>query len=109
MSTSTEEGLAQLRRDAFAFLPGSDFDEVVEEARNYHQMHPVVDCMEGPNLNLRDRKAQHLLTATNQATLNKLAEEHRAELMQCFQKRGVPLELAGQIVDAFVLADPPPK
>lgn len=107
MSTSKEEedGLAQLRREAFPYLPGSEFDDALNEAREYHKMHPPEDCIVGPNLNLRDRRAQHQYTATTQATLNTLAEEHRTELAQCFQKRGVPLELAHDIVRAFILVD----
>jgi hypothetical protein len=111
MSTSRER-LAELRAQAFPYLQGSDLVDAIEAAKDYHRTHPVTEFIdEQPNLNLRDRRAQHVMTAVHQNTLDKLYNEHRDALVKIICDRAnasrqpMPRELAEELVDQLILTD----
>lgn len=101
---STPDRLGELR-SAFPLLSAVDLDDALAEVRKYHADHsPVDDLFETTNPKLlRDRTAQRQLVESYQATIDKLWDEHRTTLIGILLHRGVPKELAEQIVDELVL------
>lgn len=103
MSPSEENRLVKLRREALPYLKGTLFDDVVAEAKQYHIDHPplegVIDNGKMPE------KGARAVEAINHETRLTLIEEHRGQTMQPFIRKGIPIELAGELVDAFVFAE----
>ncbi len=114
MSTSQADGLAQVRRKAFSYLPGAEFDEVLAKAREYHEMHPVADGIREPKpgdpheAQRLEQTLQRSVVRINEETLKQLEKEHREKLIRFFQDCNVPSELAGEIVDCCVLTEDQP-
>jgi hypothetical protein len=105
--------LAELRAKAFPYLQGIDFNDAIDAAAEYHRTHPVTEFIDKqPNLNLRDRRAQHVMTAVHQNTLDKLYNEHRDALVKIICDRArtssgqlMPHDLAEELVDQLILAE----
>ncbi|MDE1925041.1 MAG: hypothetical protein KGH79_02590 [Patescibacteria group bacterium] len=105
MSTSTDERLAELRRKAFPYLPGSDFDEALAEAKKYHENHPPYELILETQTDFSNEKAREAYKRFDLASRRQLAAEHRERTMRPFRERDVPQDLAGEIVDELVLQE----
>jgi len=100
-----------LRIRAFPQLPGSDFDDVLDEAKAYHKDHPPLEEeLVGKVTHPIHRQDRDLVEEINKNTAAKVAKAHRKRLMQFFVQKNVPPDLAGEIVDDLILsADTPPS
>lgn len=74
------------------------FDEALKASVAYHEQHPIEEDVGSPPSGGGALDIYH-------ATLDKLRAEHRMQAMQPFIHKGVPLDLAGEIIDALVLAE----
>lgn len=101
----------ELRQKAFPWLPGSDFDDALAEAKDYHEKHPPLEllgvpshevtlCPEHVELLEREKDA---VAENNKETIAKLLKEHREKVMLPFLQKMVPEDLAGEIADKLVL------
>ena len=82
MNTSRDERSRALRARVFNFLPGSDFDDALQQAVEYHRSHPIEED---------GQKAD--------------PEEHRESTMMPFLRKDVPYSLAKEIVEHMVLSE----
>jgi hypothetical protein len=92
-------------------LPGSEFDDALNEARDYHEKHPPLEFIGRPvsppalqkNVERLERK-KDLIEKVNEGTVAELIDEHREKLMVPFKNKSVPPKIAGEIVDKLILS-----
>ncbi len=101
MSTLKNGRLEELRAKAFPYLRGSDFFDVLAEARQYHKAHPPGEMLVLRDPETVDSTAEEFI----KVTIQNHARAHRERVMMPFLRKNVPYNLAGEIVDEFVLAD----
>ncbi len=86
----------------FHWLPGYYFDEVLDEAKKYHEAHPPEEIlvMRDPDLATIDESNEEVI----KATVRKHHRDHREGVMMPFLRKNVPYNLAREAVDGLILA-----